>query len=56
MKKIESIEVTKEMIEAGWEVLFAFEPGFDDRRETVIKIYRAMETARIKGSPADAGE
>ena len=56
MEKTESIEVTKEMIEAGWEVLFAFEPGFDDRRETVIEIYRAMETERLKKSCPDAGE
>jgi hypothetical protein len=41
----DGIEVTPEMVEAGVEALYGFDPGFTDP-ETAARVYRAMEMAR----------
>jgi len=42
--------VTQEMISAGYSVLMAYEPGFDDPASLLAEIYEAMEAMRPLGS------
>ena len=39
-------EVTSEMIEAGWSILYQFDPDIDDISHTVEKLYLACDKAR----------
>lgn len=41
-RRTEEIEITPEMIEAGLAEFFEYSPDFDNEREVVEAIYRAM--------------
>lgn len=44
--KDKNVDVTPQMIEAGYDVLSMFDSELGDKEETVLKIYKAMEEAR----------
>ena len=49
-KNGDEIEITPEMIEAGGRVLAYHDPANDERDDTVVEIYRIMETVRLAGA------
>lgn len=51
------VEVTPEMIEAAYDLLFFFDPENGDVEDRIRRIYQAMEAARIHraSKPLDGG-
>jgi hypothetical protein len=46
-----ALQVISEMIEAGKEILWTFDPEHDLADDYAVKIYQAMEMARRRGCP-----
>jgi hypothetical protein len=46
MQRNAEVEITAEMIEAGYEVLSMYDSELGDASETAVRIYEAMEEAR----------
>jgi hypothetical protein len=48
----DQIEITREMLDAGADIVWGYQPDFDTPRETAEKVFRAMTSARASARAA----